>query len=187
MKAPKLTAELWIEAAFRALTAGGPQAIKAEAIARDLQVSKGSFYWHFVDVPDLKRQMLLLWQQKATANIIAMLENNADPAADRLRSLVEFATSGDDVRYGGVLAETAIRNWAQYDAAACATVEAVDLQRLKFLDSQFAQCGAEAGQIRTNSAILYGALLGIGSLSHSGFADLKHDLHCLLEKLLDTI
>ncbi|WP_163317770.1 TetR family transcriptional regulator, partial [Enterobacter hormaechei] len=42
-----LSAEDWISAAFRALSQGGAQAIRAEAIARDLKVSKGSFYWHF--------------------------------------------------------------------------------------------------------------------------------------------
>ncbi|NLH83356.1 MAG: TetR family transcriptional regulator, partial [Phyllobacteriaceae bacterium] len=45
-----LSAEDWIKAAFRALSVGGVQAIRAEAIARDLNVSKGAFYWHFKDV-----------------------------------------------------------------------------------------------------------------------------------------
>ena len=42
MRHDTLTAKDWIAAGFRALTAGGPQAIKIEAIARELAVSKGS-------------------------------------------------------------------------------------------------------------------------------------------------
>ena len=41
-------------AGFRALSAEGPQGIRVEAIARQLKLSKGSFYWHFKDVQALK-------------------------------------------------------------------------------------------------------------------------------------
>jgi AcrR family transcriptional regulator len=186
MKKDTLTAILWIEAAFRALTAGGPQAIRAEAIARDLNVSKGSFYWHFANVDTLKKQMLLQWREEATESIIAMLESNEASAPGKLRMLVEFATGDLDVRYGGVMAEAAIRDWARYDAVASATVKAVDLQRLEFLDLLFGQCGLKPPQTRTNSVILYGALIGIGSLSYSGLANRRDDLNFLLKKLLNA-
>ena len=181
-----LTVKMWIEAAFRALTTGGPQAIRAEAIARDLNVSKGSFYWHFDNVDDLKKRMLRQWKEEATESIIATLDGNEAPAPEKLRLLVEFATSDANVRYGGVMAEAAIRDWARYDTNAAATVKAVDLQRLEYLDSLFGQCSTKHAKTRTNSAILYGALIGLGSLSHAGLANVRDDLNCLLETLLGT-
>jgi len=45
-KKQTLTANDWIVAGFVALTSGGPPAVKVEAIAKTLKVSKGSFYWH---------------------------------------------------------------------------------------------------------------------------------------------
>ena len=39
--------EAWIEAALQALATGGPDAIRVEALAASLGVSKGGFYWHF--------------------------------------------------------------------------------------------------------------------------------------------
>ncbi|MBL4768248.1 MAG: TetR/AcrR family transcriptional regulator [Rhodobacteraceae bacterium] len=181
-----LTTNLWIEAAFRALTVGGPQAIRAEAIARDLKVSKGSFYWHFATVDALKQQMLQRWRQEATERIITMLKGTESPAADKLRMLVEFATNDTDSRYGGIMAEAAIRDWARYDENAAATVKTVDLQRLAFLETLFEQCGTKSAQCRAHSVILYGALIGIGALSHAGLANLKDDLNCLLVTLLDA-
>ncbi|HGG65918.1 MAG TPA: TetR/AcrR family transcriptional regulator, partial [Rhodobacteraceae bacterium] len=83
----------WIQAAFRALTAGGPQAIRAEAIARALKVSKGSFYWHFKDVHALKQAMLDHWQQVATQDVIDLVESGAANAKARLQLLVSVSTT----------------------------------------------------------------------------------------------
>lgn len=177
----------WIEAAFRALTIGGPQAIRVEAIARELKVSKGSFYWHFQNVDDLKVQMLQRWQDEATQDIIETLESNDVPASDKLRQLVEVATGDGNSRYGGVLAEAAIRDWARCDARTAIAVKVVDAQRLNYLDSLFEQCGVKSAAIRTNSAILYSALIGMEALSLGELVDLRGDLQCLLEKLLGTI
>jgi AcrR family transcriptional regulator len=182
-----LTTNAWIEAAFRALTIGGPQAIRAEAIARNLNVSKGSFYWHFANVDALKRQMLQHWKMEATDNIIVVLKERAMSPADRLRQLVEVATGEANAQYGGVMAEAAIRDWARCDALAAQTVKTVDVERLDYLDVLFAQCSKTPTSSRTNSVILYGALIGIGSLSHSGLADLRGDLTGLLEALLNEI
>jgi AcrR family transcriptional regulator len=179
-----LTSVTWIEAAFRALTIGGLQAVRIEAIARSLKVSKGSFYWHFVNLSELKTQMLQHWKEEATDNIIALLEDTEMSASDRLRTLVEVATGDTSARYGGVMVEAAIRDWAKYDTLAEATVKAVDVERLSFLNRLFKESGFNKKASHANSVILYGALIGLGALSHSGLADLKTDLSCLLETLL---
>jgi len=37
----------WLDAGLAALAAEGPAALRAEALARQLNTTKGSFYWHF--------------------------------------------------------------------------------------------------------------------------------------------
>ena len=44
-----LTAERWAEAALDAMAQGGLNAVAVEPIARQLGVTKGSFYWHFTN------------------------------------------------------------------------------------------------------------------------------------------
>ena len=39
----------WIEQGLRALADGGPDAVRIEALAQALGVSKGGFYGHFAD------------------------------------------------------------------------------------------------------------------------------------------
>jgi len=179
-----LSPDDWIKAAFRALSAGGPQAIKAEAIARDLKVSKGSFYWHFRDVPALKTAMLGHWATRATAQIIADVEANADHPRDRLRLLVGEATGDRSHDYGGEIVEGAIRDWARYDTEAARAVIDVDRRRIAYLVGLFRACGDGDSDSATKARILYAGLVGLSALAQSTPIDLGADLRALLERLL---
>ena len=48
----------WIEEGLRALAAGGPDAVRVEALAKALGVTKGGFYRHFADRNALLDEML---------------------------------------------------------------------------------------------------------------------------------
>ena len=41
----------------------GIEAVRVELLARDLNVSKGSFYWHFRDRNDLLERLLDDWER----------------------------------------------------------------------------------------------------------------------------
>jgi len=177
----------WIKAGFRALSAGGSQALKAEAIAKALQVSKGSFYWHFKDVPALKASMLEHWKEVATNDIIAQINDKGDEGIgpkDQLRLLVQVATDiNRSEPYGGVLAEAAIRDWARYDDKASAALKSVDVIRLKFLEGLFEKCGIEPARCHFCANILYATLIGLQHLLESRTTDQQNHLPELLELL----
>jgi len=48
----------WLRAARLALLRGGVEAVRVEKLARDLGVTKGSFYWHFKDRDELLELLL---------------------------------------------------------------------------------------------------------------------------------
>jgi AcrR family transcriptional regulator len=179
-----LTPDDWIAAGFRALTAGGPQAIRIEAIARELGVSKGSFYWHFKDAPALKRAMLSHWADIATSGVISEVTESSPDPRGRLRRLVEIATDNRSDPYGGKLAEAAIRDWARYDADAAGTLRAIDQQRLAFLQSLFAAAGVPAARAASFAKILFGAFIGLEQLHHGQLLDVNAEMTALLELLL---
>ena len=133
----KLSQIDWIAAGFRALTSKGPQALKAEALARDLKTTKGSFYWHFKDVPAFQAEMIAFWEKKATSEIISMLDALPSPVL-KLRTLSQIATEPQD-EYGGIGAEPAIRAWAKGDANVEAAVRRVDSARLTQLSMIFTE------------------------------------------------
>src|SRR5437763_15488297 len=60
-KPARLDAEAWIAAAFDALAEGGIDAVRVEPLAKALDITKGSFYWHFADRHALLDAMLAAW------------------------------------------------------------------------------------------------------------------------------
>lgn len=177
-----LTPQDWIEAAFRALTDEGPKGIRAEALARSLKVSKGSFYWHFADVPALRAAMLSHWEQVATEKIISDAEASDASAADRLAQVINTATSDLADPYGGRHAETALREWARTDALAAETLDRVEARRLGYVKDLMVE--ANARQPGRAARLLYAALIGMDALPRQDADDTRKDLTFLLKRFL---
>lgn len=185
--ANKLSQLDWIQAGFRALTRDGHQAIKAEVIARELEVSKGSFYWHFDNVPAFKDAMLEHWIALGTESIMVEIADRDTNPSEQLRLLVHTITADINAPYGGLLAESAIRDWARFDSQVAQSVRRIDQLRLKFLATLFRRAGGSASTSRQFANLIYGALIGLEYLSHERLAKLKSDLPALLNLLLGSL
>lgn len=181
--ANSLSREDWIKAAFRALSARGIAGVRVEAIARDLKVSKGSFYWHFKNGGDLLHAMLDHWAKVATQDLIVQVENlNVGPRA-MVDELIIAATSEASAEYGGENVEHAIREWGRVDPHAAKVVTKVDDQRLAFLGKLFLELGQDDGSAWQNARILYGALIGLTALSAADPQKIRADLLDLVVRL----
>ena len=153
--AKRLTPEDWIAAGFRALAQDGPDAIKAEKLARQLGTSKGSFYWHFKDVPSFHVAMLALWEEQALHAITKALEELPTPQ-ERIRVLAERASSPAPERFGGLKVEPAIRAWSIQNPQIAQGVAKVDAGRMAYLRGQLRAAGKDEGY----ATLIYCAYLG---------------------------
>lgn len=162
MTQKRLSQEDWLAAGFRALAQGGPSALRAEAIARDLKTTKGSFYWHFKDLGAFKTAMLALWKHKATDAIITDLQN-LPAGQDPLLTLITIA-SHSPTRFGGAAVEPAIREWARADPNAEAALVEVDTQRIAFLHDHLRTSEHEDA---TKARLFYAAHLGLEQLART--------------------
>lgn len=185
-KRSSLKAKDWILAGFRALSAEGPQGIRVEAIARELKVSKGSFYWHFKDVAALKNAMLKHWLKAGTADVINAVELNESEARAQLFALLEMSISFDKPEIGGVLSEAAIRDWARYYPPAAVALQAVDAERLGFVVILFERFGFEQKLAQSHARLLYAGLIGMAHLAHQGLAVMQRDMRELLELIIGS-
>src|SRR5215831_17287428 len=75
----------WIEEGLRALAAGGPDAVRVEALAQALGVTKGGFYGHFADRNALLEEMLGTWERKSTEEVLQRVERKGGDVPARLR------------------------------------------------------------------------------------------------------
>lgn len=132
MSTTRLNSDRWIAAGFDALRQAGPQALAAEPLARRLGTTKGSFYWHFKDVPAYHAELLAHWHKDALAQLAALRQQNG-PADRRLR---DFGR--------GMLADTtepSLRVWAQSFPDMAQTLSGIDAERLSYLEDLLRQLG----------------------------------------------
>lgn len=132
MKRQRLSRQTWIEAGLAVLVTKGPSALAAEPLARDLGTTKGSFYWHFKDVPDFHFAVVKQWQSQAFAEVLRALEDNGN-AEQRLRRFGKEIISNEE--------DPAMRAWARSDETVAKAVAQVDAERLKYVANLLRQVG----------------------------------------------
>ena len=88
----RLTKSEWLRHGLRTLASDGPGALKVGPMSEKLNVSRGSFYWHFRDIEDFRSQLLQSWQEISTDQIITELDNRPDDPS-RLADLMHRAFS----------------------------------------------------------------------------------------------
>src|SRR5580704_7351182 len=95
--AKDLNRDDWLKAARMALLKGGVEAVRVEKLARDLKVTKGSFYWHFTDREELLEVLLREWEEELLQDILPRLQGRRGLEALRLlmRLLVERVPLGE--------------------------------------------------------------------------------------------
>src|SRR5688500_12867936 len=101
----------WIQEGLRVLAAGGPDAVRIEALARALGVTKGGFYWHFDDRQALLDEMLDTWERMGIDEVIERVEGEGGDARAKLRRLFTMASSSDKL----LRVDLALRDWARRD------------------------------------------------------------------------
>jgi AcrR family transcriptional regulator len=178
---PRLSANDWILAAQQTLAKLGVDAVRVETLARDLGVSKGSFYWHFKDREALLQALLEDWEARGTSAIIAQVEAAAAEPAARLLVLIErtFGTTSDRQMF-----ETAMRAWGTVDRKVGARVQRIDKRRIDYVAKLLKDAGLDTQEAGRRARILYTTLVGEFLMRSHGAAALTSEalrsLHTLL-------
>lgn len=149
---PTRTEEDWEEAALDVIAARGVAAVSIPDLARTLDVTKGSFYWHFASLDDLVERAVRRWDSldKETLDQLRTIE---DPAT-RLRTLFAEAMS-------------AKRAQALYIALAvspsrtiAAALRKVSSRRLKLLADSYREIGMPDVAAQQQALLAYSAYIG---------------------------
>lgn len=138
----------WIKAGLSALKDGNPSALRAEPLAKHLGTTKGSFYWHFADVPTYHDAVIDSWRNDVLNEIVAQLSANGTPQ-QRLHAFGAQILS-DQV-------DPAMRTWAKSHAHARHTITQIDEQRLTYISTLLASFGVANPAF---ALACYGTLIG---------------------------
>lgn len=156
---PRKSAQDWVRAALRALAEGSISAVKVERLAKELGVTKGSFYWHFADRDALLEAMRQEWVRFDTENVIALVDSqgeSSDPAT-ALETLLTV-TLGPQHELDGV--EAAMREWSAGDRATAAVCSMVDERRLDYVAGLLEAGGLERAVAERRAGVIYRMVIG---------------------------
>jgi len=179
-KPPRLTRDDWLREGFRALVKDGPEALKAEPLARRMKTTKGSFYWHFRDISTLHQALFDTWEARAFDEIVAAIGDEPSPQL-RLRKLGQVAANAAQRGHTGLAVEPAMRAWARSEPRAAEAVARVDRRRLDYLETLLGGLGLTNPDL---ARVIYAALIGLEDLSSRDGGGVDQPLGTLIDVIL---
>lgn len=145
----------WIEEGLRALSHGGPAAVRIESLAKRLGVSKGGFYGYFDDRPALLEEMLDAWEHKSTAEVIERVEREGGDAIAKGRRAAALTFSDELVPI-----DLAVRDWARHEPTVADRLRRVDNRRMDYLRSLLADSCIDEGELEARCLIAFSVAIG---------------------------
>jgi AcrR family transcriptional regulator len=145
----------WIEAGLHALAAGGPGAVRVEALAQALGVTKGGFYGHFADRNALLAEMLDTWERRAADETVEQAERRGGDVRSRLRRAGALTFSAELLPI-----DLAIRDWSRHDPAVAERLRRVDNRRMAYLRELFTEICHDEDEVEARSTLAFSLAIG---------------------------
>jgi AcrR family transcriptional regulator len=148
--------ERWIEQGLTALAAGGPDAVRVEALAKQLGVTKGGFYGSFADREALLTAMLDTWERESTDEVLDRIEREGGDPKTKITRAGLLTFSGDRL----LPIDLAIRDWARRDEAVAERLRRVDNRRMALLREMIGTFCADPDEVEARSVLAFCLLIG---------------------------
>lgn len=149
--------EDWLKLALETLIRDGIDRVKVQIMAKQLGVSRSSFYWFFKSPQDLNEQMLEAWLTKNTGPILDRAQRPAQTITEAILNVFECWANEDlfDPRL-----DIAIRLWARRAPEVLSVVVSADQQRLAALTNMFLRHDYPEDEALVRARVLYFTQVG---------------------------
>ena len=180
----QLDRQSWITAAIEVMAEEGIAGLRVEVLAKQLKVTKGSFYWHFADRRDLLLAILHHWKEGRIFDIIKQTRAQAGKELEQIDHVIDVYSASRTRR--GMMIELAVRDWARRDGEAAAIVAEVDDVRLRCARDLFLACGVPLEEASSRCMLLYAYVFGVSLMIYEKFDSdvlrLKRDIADLIAR-----
>jgi len=153
--------DLWLDAAYLMLVESGIESVKVMPLAKRLNMSRTSFYWHFKDRDALLDALIRRWKVKNTGNLVAQTKARAKTIAEAVLNLFDCWI---DPKLFDARMDFAIRNWAHQSAELKTILEQTDQERIAAIAAMFARFGFSKEQAETRALTVYYTQIGYISM-----------------------
>lgn len=163
----QLTPADWINAATEVLIDKSVDAVRVDVLAKGLNVTRGSFYWHFKDREDLLEQLLTNWRDTATEQLIDRFERSGLGPEKLLSDLIILPFRGYAALRSASI-ELAIRAWARRNDMAKQFVTEVDAKRLAYTSQCFVALGFSFQEASMRAFLMYSYIINESIMREQG-------------------
>ena len=157
-----LTREAWIAAARKVLEKSGIAEVKIDRLARQFKVTRGSFYFHFTSLNDLRNGLLDEWRRTNCAPFRAMRDAED---IDGLTFFTEIVHVWVDEDPFSPQLDLAIRDWSRTSKSLAKEVREIDDLRIALLIRAFRAMGYADDESLVRARITYFHQIGYYALS----------------------
>jgi AcrR family transcriptional regulator len=159
--ASRLSVDDWLSAGYSILAEDGIKALKIDRLCARLDVTKGSFYWHFSNMATYRTALIQGWGELRDAERSHIDDIGSLPPRDRLLQMMSSLVSP---RHWTL--ERAMREWARSDQAVAESVRTADRRILAAVRRAFQDYGFDADEAQLRAEATFA--VGIGFLHLSG-------------------
>jgi AcrR family transcriptional regulator len=174
----RLTRDNWIQFGLKILKTEGYSQLKAGTLAKKLNVSRGSFYWHFEDLNAFHAALLAQWQA-ASEDVASALGSTLSPH-QKLQMLMNATVQAD------FELEQAFRAWGREYSAVGLQIDQLDSMRLSVVQSIVEEAVNDRSIAESRAKFVYAAAIGLVTLGEDkvgvGEADLANIVTALLSR-----
>lgn len=178
-----LTPADWEQAALELIAEKGVSGLGVEPLARRLEITKGSFYWHFPGRDELLARAIDRWENQDRQHL--KLSLGADmPPAQRLAQFV-WRTSQQTLTHSIYLALCA----APDDPCIGPVLRRVTARRINNLACAFEELGLESAPARQRANLLYSSYVGYLHLQAQALVPDPEDpeFELYVQHIIDTL
>lgn len=160
MGTPRTPSADWIDEGLRALAGGGPDAVRVEALAKRLGVTKGGFYGYFADRNALLQAMLDTWERRSIDEVLDRIERDGGDARTKIQRAGALTLSTELLPI-----DLAVRDWARRDENVAARLRRVDNQRMALLREMIGCYFTDPVEVEARSLLAFCARIGMHFLA----------------------
>ena len=149
------TREDWIKAGIKILEKKGIQNVKIESMAREMGVTKGSFYGYFQNRDVFLKAIIDYWADFHTSQIVNTIGELNGSLAEKLKELLYRV---DDKKFDAL--EKSLLAWAFSDSKVEKIIMRVVKVRLDFLTNLFIESGFSGEEAINRAAMVHHYMAG---------------------------
>ena len=150
-KPNRLTREQWLARSLEILSDGGPGELRIDNITHKMNVSKGSFYWHFKNRADYIESLAKYWDHWSNDAVIKRVSAIKSDPVSKMKALIETVIGGNLGAY-----DAAVQMLVHKEPQIAPIVTKGFMKRLGFLSTLFKQLGFKGEELESRTRLFVG-------------------------------